>query len=725
MYNYLIILLIFFILILLLAYFNSKRNIKLKANWELNFNTPENFENNNFKLNVDYNLIKNNCFDNGRNLENYINQVGHNNIIKCQNPGKSQYSLHQKNNSLYEISCENSINSTYLLYFYICLENIKINEFNFESFVKIRMPTKDYSNYLPKIQYNVIKKITLGNNKNWYHIKINYNSKENVLDKQIISFNNQQKKSTLYMTDLSLYKVLDNAPNFIFNKNLICFIDSINYNSSNNILHDISGNNNDMYLNNIPKKNENYIHLTNTKINGFPSNNINSEKFTIIFTLNKQNENKQVNSKIEGNFDNENNINNKVLLSIQGNNNYAFEIGILDDYLYLIQNNKKTKSNKPLNYYHKSTITILYENDVLNIYNDNLNILSKKINKIYFNNKPIIINKNKNLDLYVYNILVYNRLVETNELNNIRDYFITNQNKNTDTQPNILDLTFDNIYDNKNYNNPLVNSYDKFIEPFQLTEEEMYQEIHDNVDNNIKLNCFKDCNKLCKKFLDGSQSSIDKYKNCLSNCKNVMNSCNEYCKDNNDEMYCSNDDDNLVNNKCPKVYKKNGKYIVYIPENGIYSDFFTGEKIFSDNIDKARNMYAYNFPNCPIPKELVCDDNKNKEHCPYTVNELNPCNSRACSNVNWNVTNYKDLVINEKCKKVISNYCHINYDKDDNCACWDPKYKNNSKCVEFRKFFENPNDYCNLSSFNIEDHPDFNKYVKKDKIPCWGCNISE
>ena len=27
-------------------------------------------------------------------------------------------------------------------------------------------------------------------------------------------------------------------------------------------------------------------------------------------------------------------------------------------------------------------------------------------------------------------------------------------------------------------------------------------------------------------------------------------------------------------------------------------------------------------------------------------------------------------------KKIISNYCHINYDKDDNCYCWDPKYKN-------------------------------------------------
>ena len=36
MYNYLIILLIFILLILFLAYFNTKKSLKLKANWEIN-----------------------------------------------------------------------------------------------------------------------------------------------------------------------------------------------------------------------------------------------------------------------------------------------------------------------------------------------------------------------------------------------------------------------------------------------------------------------------------------------------------------------------------------------------------------------------------------------------------------------------------------------------------------------------------------------------------------
>ena len=46
------------------------------------------------------------------------------------------------------------------------------------------------------------------------------------------------------------------------------------------------------------------------------------------------------------------------------------------------------------------------------------------------------------------------------------------------------------------------------------------------------------------------------------------------------------------------------------------------------------------------------------------------------------------------------------------------------KCVEFRKQFQNPKDYmCNVSDFNIKEHPDFKKYIRKDSIPCWGCDI--
>ena len=203
-----------------------------------------------------------------------------------------------------------------------------------------------------------------------------------------------------------------------------------------------------------------------------------------------------------------------------------------------------------------------------------------------------------------------------------------------------------------------------------------------------------------------------------------MPSCSNYCEeeDTNDSVYCGNkESDSIV---CPKVYKKNNNYYVYIPPNSYYSYLYEGEKSYGSDIEKARYIYSINFPKCLLPQELQINNENNKDSsCPYIINELNPCNISDCSGVNWNVSNYKDLNISNNCKKAISNYCHINYKYDPNCVCWDPKYKDDKKCIEFKKFFENPNDYCKPSSFDIQDHPDFNQYIKKDNIPCWGCKL--
>jgi hypothetical protein len=74
---------------------------------------------------------------------------------------------------------------------------------------------------------------------------------------------------------------------------------------------------------------------------------------------------------------------------------------------------------------------------------------------------------------------------------------------------------------------------------------------------------------------------------------------------------------------------------------------------------------------------------------------------------------------------MVSNYCHVNYDLDEKCICWNPKYKNDEKCKAFKAYFEEPSDYCEPGLFNIEEHPDFEKYIKKDSIPCWGCKIDD
>jgi hypothetical protein len=235
---------------------------------------------------------------------------------------------------------------------------------------------------------------------------------------------------------------------------------------------------------------------------------------------------------------------------------------------------------------------------------------------------------------------------------------------------------------------------------------------------------------MCRKFLN-LNNGIEKYKSCIKNCKNVLYSCETYCdEESNDSKYCNpnidNNNDNIVNNNCPIAYKKNNNYYVYVYPNSTYAQElnYSGEKSYGQNIDNARNIYSQNFPNCVIPQELRYNGNNNYLNtCPYSLKQLNPCYIDQCYGVNWDVENYESLNINDKCKNAVSNYCRINYDIDEKCACWNPKYKNSQKCVNMKKFFENPQDYCSPNSFKIEEHPDFNKYIKKDKIPCWGCNL--
>ena len=75
-------------------------------------------------------------------------------------------------------------------------------------------------------------------------------------------------------------------------------------------------------------------------------------------------------------------------------------------------------------------------------------------------------------------------------------------------------------------------------------------------------------------------------------------------------------------------------------------------------------------------------------------------------------------------KHIVSNYCELYSDIDDSCLCWRKEYRNLPSCRKFRRKYQDPKDYqCNIKDFDIEEHPSFNKYIKKDKIPCWNCNI--
>ncbi|NBV29771.1 hypothetical protein EBS02_12315, partial [bacterium] len=80
--------------------------------------------------------------------------------------------------------------------------------------------------------------------------------------------------------------------------------------------------------------------------------------------------------------------------------------------------------------------------------------------------------------------------------------------------------------------------------------------------------------------------------------------------------------------------------------NSIYSKRYnySGDKSYGNNREKARITYNLNFPDCPIPIELQPKGDKNYiEKCPYVIDELNPCYISQCAEVDWSVSNYRNL----------------------------------------------------------------------------------
>lgn len=683
------------------------------------------------------NLIINGNFENGRDSPNHITQSGYNKIILRKNPGQSSYVLEQKkseNLTYYEFVCENDKNSKYNLYFWLSVNNSPIEEIDFNKLINIKFQNEDFSNYIPRLNYNIVQKIVLSNDdeQTWYLIKYDFISGNNTKNKMQIylNYSTNLQYETYYFTGLALYKVLIDAENFIFNNKLISYADGYNYESNTQTWHDLSGNGNDLFWQTIPLVDYTIgsLDILRTKLVGFPANKLSNKNFSILFCLNKNFENIASDNSVNE----KNSVSEFYLLSIPGNDRYSFEIVLKDNYLYLIVDKNEYKSKHEIILYNKSLLAITYTGETINIYHDGVNILSQKIKKLYFSPDNLLINRNKNLNLNFFSLLFYNRVVNKKELDQIREYFITNQDKNFNA-PDI-----NNYQMNNNAQYTVINSDNLLFKPYNKKEnnnniqDSSFIDTFDNQNNKLKGDkdkCITDCTTICEKFSDKFE--------CMKNCKNILQSCKNYCDDviNKDSVLCKfnsntdseSDSDKKYTNDCPKVYKKDGKYIVYIAPNSSYAKAlkYSGEKSYGTNLDKARYTYNINFPKCPIPPELMPGEGKNyTESCPYIINELNPCYTSSCAGVNWNVKNHTDLNLNKNCKKSVSNYCQINYNLDDNCVCWNPKYKDDKKCIEFRRYFENPNDYCSPNQFKIEEHPDFNKYIKKDNIPCWGCNIN-
>lgn len=108
-----------------------------------------------------------------------------------------------------------------------------------------------------------------------------------------------------------------------------------------------------------------------------------------------------------------------------------------------------------------------------------------------------------------------------------------------------------------------------------------------------------------------------------------------------------------------------------------------------------------------------------KSCCPFTNKEI--CADASCKNINWKESKSFSNITTQ-CKTTVNDYCKNNYD-DQYCNLLRNNKLNNAASLkmveEYKKKGEIPDKDCT----NCDSKIDLSKYIKKDKVPCWGCNI--
>ena len=120
--------------------------------------------------------------------------------------------------------------------------------------------------------------------------------------------------------------------------------------------------------------------------------------------------------------------------------------------------------------------------------------------------------------------------------------------------------------------------------------------------------------------------------------------------------------------------------------------------------------------------------------CPFKDESI--CKDQNCKCVDWgdmdNLNNIKP-----KCKSLINKHCKNN---EDDKTCNELREKKFGKLIKNVPNVSKRNSYSNTLSNDITKTPvikniancdncttqvDLTKYIKKDKIPCWGCNLGD
>ena len=666
----------------------------------------ENFTNSEYSNNY----IINGSFMDGKPILNST-LLGNSSIINfTNNPGNSDYVLENKSDEKTGINIDIKNLTKDNIYKFAFYYNSP-NDFNIGNYIKFSVIDKNNQvKYLSQKLYKNETPLIIKDTK-WYYVSSvitipDYMDTDKNMTIQLFN-TNKLVVSKVHSTDYKFYKVLENDEDYELTKDLKLLLLTQSYHTGNKKWMDYSGFHNDFYFApNLPTinndKNKPGVSIYNNKLIGPLCTDVfgyKSNEFSILFSFNLPNDDKvyynenDINDNVHneyseeemiiGEHTSEENINDYLFLTVPGNQDYLLKVYIKPEigYISIYANDGKINMYRDNIIFNKSIMGISYKNDKLNLYQNGTNILSMDCNNAIFypsSEKNIVINENKNINVLMNYFAIYNNALVSDDYNTIDDYF-------------------------KGYYNP---HNDKHIVIIDSEHDDEHK---------------KTCNEACDNLCASVKYDENLYLKCRSNQCKELDKCKDYCKDNKEDPLC-----NDIDLSCPTVYIKNGNYFIYIPPTANF-EYKTGELNYGSVRSKARRLFELNFPKCPLPDILKYPGGVHPaKKCPYLVNnEANPCNSPECQDIDWSVSPYKQN-IDKQCKQKISNYCRLYHDIDpENCKCWTDKYKDTQVCHEHRRYFEDPNDYnCSIKTFKIDEHPDYNKYIKKDKIPCWNCDLS-
>jgi hypothetical protein len=656
-------------------------------------NLNESFQNNTERLPIKNvtsdNLIKNGSFQNGKNIGGFIRKTGSAQIIPKKNPGDSSYVLTLKregdNQSEYSFKVDGlRTNTTYLIETYGKVINNNGNVFNKKPIVLTRGGEETYYTYL----YEASKL------KDGYSIFRAYFDTESHTQISLIFSSNPLVKE-LDVTNVSLRRLVLDAIDLPVTDGLKVYLNvKKSFNSTQpTILKDLSGSGNDFSL--------------NSSINNFSENYVNIDKVSIF----SDNSAHDIISKTK----NKALIPFSIILNVQGQEgllttSQGTSIGL--EKQSLITDEEGYVSN--IEIINKETIDRNRYKNVLNIPGNNGTSLILLLEQTYGN--PIL----KLADKY-YKIK-YN--VFTQEDN----YF------SLILKPTQLKLT-QGIQDiNIGYE---VSFYINNIQIGSLPSEPLYFN-----DNPISINVDGDFNAKFSSLLmydeniSPNQLSLlidylrrDKLNIKLPETNGISTSSNGdtlgqgMMGSEPDMSIPMEEESKIYDENCPEVYYKNGRYWIYIdPSSDLAKKVgYCGERDYGRNRRNAKRIFETNFPNCKVPTILSgLNFEGDMSNCPFIIHQDNPCSYDECRNVDWSKSN---LNLSRRCKMRVNHYCMLNNKLDPACICWRKENMNCAKCRNWRAQFEEPTK-CDLGRKDISEHPDFDKYIKKDKIPCWNCNLN-